>query len=67
MSFVKVPDVILVSISDMCLPVEFEPCVFMHYSLESGGACSHIVLTNIVLLVIIALSRRAEKNYRIIE
>lgn len=45
----------------MCLSVELEPCVFMRYSLESMGTCSpHLILMNIVLLVIIALTRRVE-------
>lgn len=46
----------------MCLSVELEPCVFMHCSLESMGTCSpHLILMNIVLLVIIALTRRVEE------
>lgn len=45
----------------MCLPVELESCVFMQYYLESMGTCSHLILMNIVLLVIIALSRRVEE------
>lgn len=46
----------------MCLPMEPEPCVFMHYSLEKMDACSpHLISMNIVLLVIVALSRRVEE------
>lgn len=47
---------------NICLLLELEPCIFMHHSLESLGTCSpHLILMNIVLLVITALSRRLEE------